>query len=556
VKKQTQNKTARTAPAKPLADKRKTEAAPSLLNRLESFLERNEKIIFYATLLLSLVFSVLLFDVKMSEGNDDSMYIEVAHAFAKDFSKNESVNAPFYSILLSFFIRLFGVNVIMLKSTSIIFQLLQLVFLYLALNNRVKKVILFPILIFTAINSQMLYFASETYTETFYLFLTSLMVFAFFKATSDALKIKWIYWALLGLTLLLMSLTKNVAIALIGVIVVYHLLNREFKFAALSVAFFAVFRGAYEIFNKVYWGVNQFAAQGDRIWWKDPYDQAKGNEDFSGLVTRFFGNLDLYISKRLFQILGFKDADSTVVNSAVVFFIFLLLLNSLFWMWRNKDKVQWFIFLTNTSLMFISFIVLATRWDQLRIVLVFVPFLLLNLFYGFYHLFKNYSLGNLSYLLITLLVVFSSLLSSTKKAAGNFPVLKKNFGGDIYYGYTNDWQNFLKMSAYCADSLPANSYVGSRKAPMSFIYGKGKKFYPIYTVTTTDADSVLALFKKEKVTHVIIASLRRNPKKIDGYLINTVHRMVGPLAEKYPEKFRLVKQIGESEPAYLYEIQY
>lgn len=556
MKKQPRAKAARQAPAKPEAAKNKQESTPSLLNRFESFLERNEKIIFYATLLLSLIFSVLLFDVKMSEGNDDSMYIEVAHTFAKDFSKNESVNAPFYSILLSFFIRLFGVNVIILKSTSIIFQLLQLVFLYLALNNRVKKAILFPILFFTAINSQLLYFASETYTETFYLFLTSLMVFVFFKATSDTLKIKWGYWALLGLTLLLMSLTKNVAIVLIGVIVIYHLLNREFKFASLSIVFFVVFRGAYEIFNKIYWSVNQFAAQGDRIWWKDPYDQSKGNEDFAGLVTRFFSNLDLYISKRLFQIMGFKDADSTIVNSAVVFFIFLLLLNSLFWMWKNKDKTQWFIFLTNISLMFVSFIVLATRWDQLRIVLVFVPFLLLNLFYGFYHLFKNYSLGNLSYLLIVITVILSSFLSTTKKAVANFPVLKKNFGGDIYYGYTTDWQNFLKMSEYCSDSLPSNSYVGSRKAPMSFIYGKGKKFYPIYTVTTTDADSVLALFKKEKVTHVIIASLRRNPKKIDGYLINTVHRMVGPLAQKYPEKIRLVKQIGESEPAYLYEIHY
>ncbi|MBK7854888.1 MAG: hypothetical protein IPJ79_08270 [Bacteroidetes bacterium] len=83
MKKQPQNKTARTAPAKPLADIRKTEAAPSLLNRLESFLERNEKVIFYTTLLLSLVFSVLLFDVKMSEGNDDSDYIEGAYKFSR-----------------------------------------------------------------------------------------------------------------------------------------------------------------------------------------------------------------------------------------------------------------------------------------------------------------------------------------------------------------------------------------------------------------------------------------------------------------------------------------
>jgi len=66
----------------------------------------------------------------------------------------------------------------------------------------------------------------------------------------------------------------------------------------------------------------------------------------------------------------------------------------------------------------------------------------------------------------------------------------------------------------------------------------------------------LNYFKKEKVTHVLLASIRRNPKKIDGYIINTLHRMMAPVAQKYPDKVVLVKQMGESEPAYLYEIKY
>lgn len=49
-------------------------------------------------------------------------------------------------------------------------------------------------------------------------------------------------------------------------------------------------------------------------------------------------------------------------------------------------------------------------------------------------------------------------------------------GGDIYYGYTEDWTNFLKLSRYCGDSLPETAYVVSRKAPMSFIYSNGKSF--------------------------------------------------------------------------------
>ncbi|MEZ5067215.1 MAG: hypothetical protein R2847_01400 [Bacteroidia bacterium] len=61
--------------------------------------------------------------------------------------------------------------------------------------------------------------------------------------------------------------------------------------------------------------------------------------------------------------------------------------------------------------------------------------------------------------------------------------------------------------------------------------------------------------KKEKVTHVLIASLEE-AKKNDGFVINTLHRIFMPIAQKYPKKLVLIKQIGNSEPAYLYEIKY
>jgi hypothetical protein len=91
---------------------------------------------------------------------------------------------------------------------------------------------------------------------------------------------------------------------------------------------------------------------------------------------------------------------------------------------------------------------------------------------------------------------------------------------------------------------------------MSFVYGNGKKFYPVYSVFSTDADTIMSTFKKEGVTHIMVASLRRNPKKLDGYVINTIQRLLQPVAQKHPEKFILVKQIGDSEPAYLYQIKY
>ena len=161
----------------------------------------------------------------------------------------------------------------------------------------------------------------------------------------------------------------------------------------------------------------------------------------------------------------------------------------------------------------------------------------------------------------------SSLISAMGKVSENLPILSKNLKGEKFYGYSADWKNFLQMSEWCADNLPDSALVASRKAPMSFVYGKGKKFFPVYSVIALDTatnyskpDSVLAWFKKNKVTHVILASLRRDPAKADGNVINTLHRMIEPIAQKYPERLVLIHQIpaadaAQIEPCYLYEIR-
>ena len=157
----------------------------------------------------------------------------------------------------------------------------------------------------------------------------------------------------------------------------------------------------------------------------------------------------------------------------------------------------------------------------------------------------------------------SILISSLKRGVTNLPIAQKNLKGDKYFGYTPDWQNFLKASEWCADSLSKESFVASRKAPMSFVYGKGKKFFPIYSVikkdTTTEQsnpDSALAFFQKNKVTHVILASLRLDPNNPSAGFINTVHNIFAPISQKYPEKLRLVHTEGAFEQAYVYEIKY
>ncbi|MBA3972027.1 MAG: hypothetical protein H0X46_07760 [Bacteroidetes bacterium] len=63
-------------------------------------------------------------------------------------------------------------------------------------------------------------------------------------------------------------------------------------------------------------------------------------------------------------------------------------------------------------------------------------------------------------------------------------------------------------------------------------------------------------WKSLNVQYVILGNLRMNPKKNNGRVINTIHRMLAPVYQKYPQKIRLVKTIGTSEKTELYEIKY
>jgi len=245
---------------------------------------------------------------------------------------------------------------------------------------------------------------------------------------------------------------------------------------------------------------------------------------------------------------------------------------------RHKQK-----FILSSSLYFfallaITFIVLQTSWGQTRLVMVFVPLMLMCIFYGFYKFFDKPGTKGFQFFYFVIIGIFLlvNLKTTNAKISKNIPIVKKNLiKGDKFEGYTDDYKNFLKLSEYCADSLPKGSFVVSRKAPMSFVYGHGMEFFPIYKANgPTDADSLYAFLKKQKVTHIMFANLRLNPA-VSGdvssvlspgmpsiYLayqdydkksiINSIHNYMAPLAQKYPERFELVKVMGDDEESILY----
>jgi hypothetical protein len=552
----------------------------TVFDKIETWGEENNKKLLFIFLALSLLFSFMLFNARISEAHDDALYLEGGWRYVNEFPNYfYTQNAPLYVMFLGLLTKIFGFKLLLFKLFNVVFSFFAVFFFYKAFYKRIPFVVFIPVMIFVSCNHLIQYYASMTFTEAFYLFLQSLFFYWFFKL-HDALQIEpngikhMKLWLMVGLFAFLVATCKSVAIVAVPVLIVYFLIEKQWKNAGIALGSYLIFKIPYELIVKLIWGTqNQFSGQSKILLLKDPYDKAAGNDDFAGFVGRFFDNCNLYLGKRFYELLGFREEYTRPIETQLqadklqseykylAFFIIIILLIALFKVFKQKNKPLVFFGLFTGAQLLLSFIILQARWDQPRIVLICMPIMLILIYYLFFNTVKKSGMGQGIYLVVIGIICSSVLISSFKRGTANLPIVKKNLSGNIYYGYTPDWQNFLKCSQWCADSLPANTLVASRKAPMSFVYGKGKKFFPIYSVILKDSltqqsnpDSALAFFAAKGVTHIMVGSLRINPKINSGDVINTVHNIVQPIFQKYPNKLKLVHTEGSSEQSYIFEI--
>ncbi len=537
-----------------------------LLDRLNNWFEKNDKKVFYTLLFLSTLFSLLLFDSKVSDGGDDSSYIERAWSFIHE-GKFPYFQGPGYPLALSFFVKMFGLNVIALKFFSVACQFGFVWVTYLTFRKRIPYVVLFALISFISFNNFIQYYASQTFTESFFLFLQSICLYVTFKIidaiNNDSSLIKGFQenygkWLLFGFMFVLLAISKSIGFVAVGGVVLYFLFTRNYKQIVYAIVMFLAFRFLYQIITTAEFGANT-SNQLEMMLRKQLYKPQGGHEDFSGMIDRFFNNFDTYISLHIYRILNPVYKHDYAITDIVppLAYITTVVLAVFTFLSYKKNKFIFFSSIYLISLCGGIFLGVQAQNMQDRLIIIAMPLIFLVLFYGMYELVKKYSMLQTVFILFASIMLLVTIGKSTVLAKQNATALKKNLGGDVYYGFTPDWENFLKMSKYCADSLPDSENVLSRKPSMSFIYGNGKKFIGQWdSPENPNADSVLMGWQKQNVKYVILPNLRMNPKKNNGKIINNIHRMILPVYQKYRDKIRLVKTIGTIEKCELYEIIY
>jgi hypothetical protein len=469
--------------------------AKDILDSLDNFFLKREKFVLYIGLFLTILFSLLLFDVKVGPGGDDSAYIQRAYDFVHSFAY-PGYQGALYPLLLSLFIWLFGIKLILLKFLSLIFMAVSMYFFYKAFSKKVPQSLLAISFILLSFNYYLLYFSSQTYNEAFFMMVQA--IFFWYLAKNfilDKANPSYKNFLILGLLLFLLTLTKNVAYASIAAVIGYFILTKQWKSAWKTLAGFFIFDIPFEIVKRIVWGSSglQMSSQGSGLMLKDFYNPSKGNEDFIGFLQRLVDNSNLYFSKHFFKFLGFRP-EITEISPFLTIITWLLLGVAFYWAFR-KNKLLLFTSIYTILLCLTTFLVLQKSWDQWRLIIIVFPFLLLLGFSSFYHIgkLKGFGIIQVAVPILAIIIFFTSFFKTTlDKTNFQTDVLSHNLEGEMLYGLTPDWVNYIKMSEWAAKNTPANALTGVRKTDISFIYG-GRKFFGITKVYSISADSLFKL---------------------------------------------------------------
>lgn len=468
-------------------------ARQDLLDKLDNFFLKRMNFFFWAGMFLTALFTILLFEVKVATGGDDSAYIMRAYDFVKEF-RYPTFQGPLYPIVLSPFIALFGINLPVLKLLSAVFIVIASVFFFKAFKNKIPATLLVLTFVLISHNYYILYFGSQTYSEAFFMMLQAIFFYYALKFfTSEDYIPRTKDYLVTGLILFLMCLTRNVAYASLAALIGYFILTRKWKHILYSLGSFLAFMLPWEIVKRLIWHDNtlQFQSQGSMLMYKDFYNPSLGKEDFFGLLQRIIDNSNLYLSKHFFRFMGLRGEDATVIFPFLTVIVVAIFFTAIYFAFK-KNKPLFFTGIYLGCLLLISFVSLQKHWDQWRLIIVFYPFMLLLSFAALYYLFRRKQLKSLQFLILffSLIIFISTFNITANYAKVQQKVLSRNLEGNMLFGFTPDWQNYILLSQWAAKNVPEENMIACRKPEISFIYTE-RKFYGISKVPVTPIDSII-----------------------------------------------------------------
>jgi hypothetical protein len=514
-------------------------------------------------LTVGLICSILSFDIKPSVDGDDTSYVLSAMNIVHSGHLPVGFRTPGYPIVLALFIWLFGVNLVMLKATSLLFFIGIIISLYFVFRNRLQPIVLSSLMLMVALNPLLLKYSHQTFSEILF---TLLLIWAmhFILVASE----KGTMGSVLPAAVITMACfyIRIAGATIAGVAVLFFAYQRRWKQCILYLLLCAALYSPMKIYE---WTSGSSAfGQASILMLKNPYNTTEGLETVGGFVDRFINNIMNHSNYQIPTALGIPipqelgAADGQFIPGAPALFgvlvTIVLLIGCIIPIVSRPTSM--FSFLGLFVLVYIAFISVALQnlFATPRMLIPIVPYLLIASLEGFRIVGNRWvkarevdviSNRAKSLVVIAAFGLFIANFMSTEQAIDeNYPVLKANLGGNAFAGFTEDWANYLRMSLWIKSNLPIQSAgIICRKPELFLLYAGNYNVYGAYKIDQTDPDTIIAKWKSLKMTHLLYDNFQWT---------STLRRYIQPVAQKYPQMFEMLQQEGTQYPSYIFHINY
>ena len=305
--------------------------------------------------------------------------------------------------------------------------------------------------------------------------------------------------------------------------------------------------------------------QASAIFMVNPYNPALGTETISGFVTRISSNFFLHLNYLIPKALSLPNweqlsmADGRLfpnVEACISVLLSCIFIAGCVFAWRHGSKVLAFSALYVTVYLLFLCFALQTIFPTVRYLVPIIPLMIILFLSGLQWLWHKVLRTKYiqtpgfkrGFVFSLVLVGLSNFIYIGIGVEENYPVLKANLRGNEFYGYSQDWINYLNASRWIARQYSKESTAVICRKPEFFqIYTGGYKAYGVYSVEATDPDTIIAHWQRWKMTYLLYDSFQWS---------STLRRYVQPVAEKYPQMFELVHQEGSQFSSYIFRLNY
>jgi hypothetical protein len=535
----------------------------TLYDRLTRWFEKYHRWWIIGVLTVGLINGILTFDIKPSVDGDDTSYVLSAMKIVTSGQMPLGFRTPGYPIALALVVWLFGVNLVVLKMTSLFFFLGIIISLYFIFRKYLQAMVLYPLLLFVAINSSLLKYSHQTFSEMLFALLIIWAIHFILLANENESISSTIFSAVLTMASFYIRIA---GVTVAGVGLIFFIWQHRWKQLVIFIITCIVLYSPLKIYE---WTSGSAAfGQASILMLKNPYNTTEGMETVSGFIERSVNNISGYMNYiipyalgiQLFQENTFKNEHlKTNMPTFIGFLISVVVLIGFIVPIIAKPKSV-FAFLGIFVLTYIIFFSLALQnvFISPRFLVPVIPFIFIGTMEGINWLGNRWVKVKDAFAITTraktlLCIAITGLMlvnvfETQKEIEDNYPILKANLGGNEYAGFSEDWVNYLRASVWIKANLPIQkTHVICRKPELFLLYAGDYDVYGTYKIEYTNPDSIIAHWKSLKMTHLLYDNFQWS---------NTLYRYVKPVAEKYPQMFELLHQEGKQFPSYIFRLQY